>query len=306
MFEAKFVDSLIRWGQSGAAPMAEILHKELSFAVNGCIFDVHSKVGSGLREETYQKGLEIRLAEKGLPFVAKPHTRRELIHRGEIADIFEPDFVVADRMILELKAQREGLNRVNFMQTLNYVKCWGFALGILANLAEAKAVIERVPYDPRQVTATEDYEFIKPLLTPSVREDLLIVRESLLAIHRDDGWPRVARQRHHAAIDRFGNSRRSGSTARRDYCPGDTHHANSLETDRCQDRYHCQFWQRPVRNPRRATHEEIGGSPTNEGINESGFRSFVDAFIRWGQRYVVRSKRCLCPFSQPRGAKVFN
>jgi hypothetical protein len=153
-------------------------------------------------------------------------------------------------MILELKAQREGLNRVNFMQTLNYVKCWGFALGILANLAEAKAVIERVPYDPRQVAATEDYEFIKPLLTPSVREDLLIVRESLLAIHRrirdrilghdvqeprghrgpspgtrlppeprsdrDDGWPRVARQRHHAAIDRFGNSRRSGSTARRD------------------------------------------------------------------------------------------
>jgi GxxExxY protein len=213
--------------------MAEILHKELSFAVNGCIFDVHSKAGPGLREETYQKGLEIRLAEKGLPFVAKPHTRRELIHRGEIADIFEPDFVVADRMILELKAQREGLNR-------------------------------------------------------------------------DDGWPRVARQRHHAAIDRFGNSRRSGSTARRDYCPGDTHHANSLETDRCQDRYHCQFWQRPVRNPRRATHEEIGGSPTNEGINEFGFRSFVDAFIRWGQRYVVRSRRCLCPISLLRGTKVFN
>ena len=167
--------------------MTEILHKELSFAVNGCIFDVHNKVGPGLREETYQKGLEIRLTEKGLPFVAKPHTRRELIHRGEIADIFVPDFVVADRMILELKAQREGLNRVNFMQTLNYVKCWGFALGILANLAEAKAVIERVPYDPRQVTATEDYEFIKPLLTPSVREDLLIVRESLLAIQGEFG-----------------------------------------------------------------------------------------------------------------------
>jgi hypothetical protein len=90
-------------------------------------------------------------------------------------------------MILELKAQREGLNRVNFMQTLNYVKCWGFALGILANLAEAKAVIERVPYDPRQVAATEDYEFIKPLLTPSVREDLLIVRESLLAIQGEFG-----------------------------------------------------------------------------------------------------------------------
>ena len=37
--------------------MTEILHKELSFLVNGCIFDVHNRVGPGLREETYQKGL---------------------------------------------------------------------------------------------------------------------------------------------------------------------------------------------------------------------------------------------------------
>ena len=167
--------------------MAEILHRELSFAVYGCIYDVHNRIGPGLREETYQKGLEICLAEKNLPFVAKPHTRRELMHRGEVADIFEPDSVVADQLILELKAQRQGLNRVNFMQTLNYIKCWGCTLGLLANLAEAQAVIERIPYQSKQVTATEDYEFIKPLLTPSVREELVIVRESLLAIHREFG-----------------------------------------------------------------------------------------------------------------------
>jgi GxxExxY protein len=167
--------------------MADIIHKDLSFAVNGCIFDVHNNVGPGVREESYQKGVEIRLAVRGLPFLAKPYTRRELIHRGEIADVFEPDLVVADRLILELKAQREGLNRINFVQTLNYVKFWGFSLGLLTNFAEAQAVIERVPYHPRQVAPTEDYEYIKPLLTPSAREELRTVRDSLLAIHHEFG-----------------------------------------------------------------------------------------------------------------------
>lgn len=167
--------------------MAEILHKDLAFGVNRCIFDVHNDVGPGVREESYQKGVEIRLAGKGIPFIAKPHTRRELIHRGEIADIFEPDFVIADRLILELKAQREGLHRVNFMQTLNYVKFWRFSLGLLANFAEAQAVIERLPYRPRQGPLREDYEFIKSVLTPSLREELRVVRDSLLAIHHEFG-----------------------------------------------------------------------------------------------------------------------
>jgi GxxExxY protein len=167
--------------------VAKILHKHLAFAVNGCVFDVHNDVGPGVREESYQKGMEIRLTDRGLPFIAKPHTRRELIHRGEVADIFEPDFVVADRVILELKAQREGLNRINFMQTLNYVKLWEFSLGLLTNFAEARAVIKRVPYLPRQVAPMEDYEFIQPLLTPSLREELRVVRDSLLTIHRGFG-----------------------------------------------------------------------------------------------------------------------
>jgi len=167
--------------------MTEILHKDISFAVNGCIFDVHNNIGPGVREDSYQKGMEISLAHRGLPFIAKPHTRRALLHRGEVADVFEPDFVVADRLILELKAQREGLNRINFMQTLNYVKFWGFSLGLLANFAEARAVIARVPYQPRRVEIVEGYAFIEPLLTPSVREELGVVRDSLLDLHREFG-----------------------------------------------------------------------------------------------------------------------
>lgn len=40
--------------------MSEIIEKELSYLINGCVFDVPSEVGPGLREECYQKGTDSR------------------------------------------------------------------------------------------------------------------------------------------------------------------------------------------------------------------------------------------------------
>lgn len=55
--------------------MAVIVERELSYIVNGCIFDVHNDVGPGVREECYQKSMEIRLAEEDVSYLAKPYTR---------------------------------------------------------------------------------------------------------------------------------------------------------------------------------------------------------------------------------------
>ena len=68
----------------------KIIHKELSYRVNGCIFDVHNEVGPGVREECYQKAMEHRLLQAGIPFVPKPKTRTEFEYRGVVVDVFEP------------------------------------------------------------------------------------------------------------------------------------------------------------------------------------------------------------------------
>lgn len=68
--------------------MSGIIEKELSYRLTGCIFDVHNEVGPGLREECYQKAMEIRLGQAAIPFIAKPHTRRELAWLDEVADVF--------------------------------------------------------------------------------------------------------------------------------------------------------------------------------------------------------------------------
>ncbi|MBI3465693.1 MAG: GxxExxY protein, partial [Planctomycetes bacterium] len=167
--------------------MADIIHKELSYLVNGCIFDVHNELGPGLREECYQKAMEIRLAQAGIPFVSKPRTRHELIYLGETADVFEPDFLVSEWMALELKVQREGLTTANFRQTVNYVKHWKFSLGLLVNFADAQAVIRRVIFHEVAVEPDQDFEAIRDLVTLELRPDLKEIRDVILAAHRDFG-----------------------------------------------------------------------------------------------------------------------
>jgi GxxExxY protein len=165
----------------------KLIHKELSYQIVGCVFDVHNEVGPGLREECYQKAMEQRLGEKGIPYLAKPRTRRELIYRGVIADVFEPDLVVADKIIAELKHQAEGFAPENVSQVISYLKCWNLDLGLLVNFAMDSAIVERIPHQPGEPTLDEDYEHIADLIQPHHRPVLRTLREGLLQVYREVG-----------------------------------------------------------------------------------------------------------------------
>lgn len=162
----------------------KIICKELSYLINGCIFDVHNEVGPGLREECYQKAMEQRLAEKGLPFLAKPATRRELTHRGQAITLFEPDLIIANQVIPELKHHTEGFAPENFTQLLSYLKFWQIRLGMLVNFAMDRAIIQRVPYDPRAVPLEEDFDHILKVSQPKHEPVLQTIREGVVELHR--------------------------------------------------------------------------------------------------------------------------
>lgn len=165
--------------------MIEIVHKELSYAVTGCIFDVHNEVGPGVREETYQKAMELRLAEAELSFLAKP--RQELIYLGEVADAFEPDLLIENKLVVELKSHKEGLSTANFRQVLNYLKFWNVRLGLLVNFAAHQAAVQRVLYEEKIVDPDENYDYVQPLVTSELRPLLKAVRACILGVHERFG-----------------------------------------------------------------------------------------------------------------------
>jgi GxxExxY protein len=59
---------------------------------------------------------------------------------------FYADFVVFDKIIVEIKAKERGIAEEDFAQTLNYLKCSGCKVGLILNFARLKLEIKRVVF----------------------------------------------------------------------------------------------------------------------------------------------------------------
>jgi GxxExxY protein len=109
----------------------DIVFREESYRVIGACFEVYKEKGNGFLEAVYQECLAIEFAEQGIPFVEKP--RLFLEYKGrELEQIYEPDFLCFDQIIVEMKAVR-CLADEHRAQIINYLKATGKQLGLLVN-----------------------------------------------------------------------------------------------------------------------------------------------------------------------------
>lgn len=104
---------------------------EIGEVLIGCALKVHTALGPGLLESTYEACLAYELAKAGLAFsrqVALP-----VLYDGvEIDAGYRVDLLVANLVIVELKAV-EALQPVHTAQVLSYLKLSGKRLGYLLN-----------------------------------------------------------------------------------------------------------------------------------------------------------------------------
>ena len=123
--------------------MADLKFEDESYRIRGVVFEVYREMGCGFLEAVYQECLEKELGKQDIPFVAQ----RELVlhYKGDrLAQIYKPDFICFDRIIVELKAVKELANE-HRAQVHNYLKATGLELGFLVNFGHyPKAEIERI------------------------------------------------------------------------------------------------------------------------------------------------------------------
>ena len=113
---------------------------ELTYQINGAIFEVNRVLGAGFLEKIYEKALLFELSERGLN--AECQVPIKVNYKGtEVGDYFA-DIVVEDKIILEIKAI-EKLLKVHEAQILNYLKATGYKIGLLVNFTHPKAEIKR-------------------------------------------------------------------------------------------------------------------------------------------------------------------
>ena len=117
--------------------------KELTYQINGAIYEVNRVLGAGFLEKVYEKALMVELKLRGLN--AKAQVPIDVEYKGENVGEYFADIVVEDQVILELKAT-DSLKKIHEAQLLNYLKATTYKLGLLVNFTHPKAVIKRFVY----------------------------------------------------------------------------------------------------------------------------------------------------------------
>jgi len=113
---------------------------DITYKINGAIFEVNKVLGAGFLEIIYKRALLIELRKRGLK--AQSEVPIQVLYKGELVGDYFADIIVEDRIILELKAI-EKLQKIHEAQLLNYLKATGFKIGLLINFKYPKAEIKR-------------------------------------------------------------------------------------------------------------------------------------------------------------------
>ena len=114
---------------------------ELTYAINGAIFEVNKVLGPGFLEKVYEKVLLLELARRDLK--AESQVAINVIYKGDVVGEYLADILVEDKVLIEIKTV-ENLDKIHEAQLLNYMKATGIQVGILVNFKHPKAQIKRM------------------------------------------------------------------------------------------------------------------------------------------------------------------
>ena len=118
-----------------------LLYKDLTDRILKAAYMVHNELGCGFLEKVYQEALAIQMTEMNIPFEREKHLK--VFYHGKCLQCdYIADFVVDDKVILELKAVTE-MENVFKAQTINYLKITGYKIGFLMNFGQEEFQFKR-------------------------------------------------------------------------------------------------------------------------------------------------------------------
>lgn len=113
---------------------------ELTYNINGAIFEVNRELGVGFLEKVYENALLLELRKRGLE--AESQVPVKVKYKGTEVGEYYADMIVENQVIVELKSV-DSLQKIHEAQLLNYLKATGYKVGLLVNFKHPKAEIKR-------------------------------------------------------------------------------------------------------------------------------------------------------------------
>jgi len=113
-----------------------------TYKIIGICMEIHRILGKGLLEIVYKDAIELEFKEQNIPY--EREKKYEVEYKGVILPhYFFADFVVFDKIIFEVKAQK-GLVDNHYRWVLNYLGLSKCPLGLIVNFGTDSLVTKRL------------------------------------------------------------------------------------------------------------------------------------------------------------------
>lgn len=104
---------------------------------------VYNMLGYGFLEIIYKDAMEIEFSDKEMEFQREKEFL--VFYRGtKLNRAFFADFYLFDTIIVEVKANADGIPDEAVAQTINYLKASGNRLGVIVNFGKSKLEYKRI------------------------------------------------------------------------------------------------------------------------------------------------------------------
>lgn len=130
---------------SHAVTNKTLLYPELSYEIQGALFAVANKYGKGLKESIYEKALAEELAKRSIKSEEQKRISIYSLDSGKVLGTYVPDFIIDDKIILEIKATSFPIEQ-DILQQQSYLKASRYEVAYLVNFSTPKLFIKRSIY----------------------------------------------------------------------------------------------------------------------------------------------------------------
>jgi GxxExxY protein len=125
----------------------------LTYRIIGAAMRVHNKLGPGLKEAFYQRGLSVEMQQAGLSFQAEYAVE---VHLDEArVGLLYLDHLVDDEIVVEVKALPHMLTNEEQAQVITYLCATGKKVGLLINFGRKGLEFRRI-LRPREIARWRD------------------------------------------------------------------------------------------------------------------------------------------------------
>ncbi len=122
-----------------------MIKNDLTYSIIGCAMKVHNTMGPGFQEVIYQRCLALEFENARLLF--NREQEHSIFYEGVNVGTRRADFVVADKVVVEIKAVVR-LEDVHLAQAKNYTVAYDFPLGLLINFG-SKSLEYKLMFNPK-------------------------------------------------------------------------------------------------------------------------------------------------------------